>query len=102
MKTEDFIRAAAETIRIVRILSAGKDTMRYGVLLRLLRVIPDEGPWQRAYIHLCTKLVDAAADMAERNGEKIARKDGEPGLEFWRFVNSSGQPGKGLAEWKAS
>ena len=94
--TEAFARAAAETVRIVRILTVSGETMRYNVWLRLIGAIPADAPWQMGYRPLCRRYAEAGAALATLTGEKIAREVGEEGLEFWRFMNSKGETGEGI------
>jgi hypothetical protein len=94
--TEAFAQAAAETVRIVRILTVSGETMRYGVWLRLIGAIPADGPWQMSYRTLCRPYAEAAAALATLRGQTIAREPGQPGLEFWRFVNQTGETGEGI------
>jgi hypothetical protein len=96
MTTEELMRYASETLRILRIIERADETMRYGVLMRLIGAIPEDGKWEPRHRAMLSHILDATSLMAQFNGEKIANKHGEPGLAIWRFVNASGGPGVGV------
>ena len=98
MTTEELMKHAGEALRIIRILTAADETMRYGVMLRLVGVIPADGQWHIRYRRLASQILYAAAAVAKLNKEKIAKGRGEPGIEFWRFVNTTGDAGAGIYE----
>jgi hypothetical protein len=47
---------------------------------------------------LASQILYAAAAVARLNGEQIAQERGQPGVEFWRFVNNTGEAGAGIYE----
>jgi hypothetical protein len=104
LDTQGLLECMPEGLKIIRVLMAADETMRYNVWLRLIGAIPAYEPWPPAsresgqYRRLTTLIPRALAAVARLNGEQIARQRGEPGIEFWRIVNESGEPGLGISD----
>jgi hypothetical protein len=98
LTTEGLMACMEDGLRIIRVLTAADEVMRYNVWLRLIGAIPATEPWDIRYRPLTSLIPKAIAAVAVLHGEPIARRRGEPGIQFWRIVSRNGEPGLGIAD----